>query len=182
MYKAVESVAELKAHWAERGSLRHVVVKGLDLRGETAFLLGVRAQCAVFLGCHMESDALDHVIDTGGVVFPRLRELLDLPFEVYRDRLYSLPELMEGLDAGRPGSLVADTLDGRIYRWSQDQRRGGEPQGILEALAQRLHDHAMVHRPPVPVPDLAPITHEHEHGDAETDPQTRQRLAGHPQP
>jgi len=143
MYKAVESVAELKAHWAERGSLRHVVVKGLDLRGETAFLLAANAHCAVFLGCHMDSDALDHVIDTGGVVFPRLKEFLDLPFEVYRDRLYSLPELMEGLDAGRPGSLVADTLDGRIYRWSQDQRRGGEPQGILEALAQRLHDHAI---------------------------------------
>src|SRR5688572_5628752 len=142
MYVAVESVAELKAQWAARGSLRHVVVKGLDLRGETDFLLSVSAHCAVFLGTHMGTAALDHVIETGGVVFPRLRELLDLPFEVYRDRLYSLPELMEGLDVGRPGSLFEDTLDGRVFRWFRAQRRG-DPPGILEALAQRLHDHAI---------------------------------------
>src|SRR5687768_3789820 len=98
MYVAVESVAELNAHWAKHGSLRHVVAKGIDLTGETAFLLSVHANCAVFLGSRMENAALDHVIDTGGVVFPRLKELLDLPFEVYRDHLYSLSELMEGLD------------------------------------------------------------------------------------
>jgi predicted Rossmann-fold nucleotide-binding protein len=143
MYKAVESVAELKAHWAAHGSLRHVVVKGLDLRGETEFLLSVSAHCAVFLGSHMETEALDHVIDTGGVVFPRLRELMDLPFEVYRDHLYSLPELMEGLDVERPGSLFADTLDGRIYQWFREQRQEDAAPGILEALAQRLHDHAI---------------------------------------
>jgi len=143
MYKAVESVAELRAHWAAHGSLRHVVVKGLDLRGETAFLLATNAHRAVFLGTPMETEALDHVVETGGVVFPRLRELLELPFEVYRDRLYSLPELMEGLDVGRPGSLVDDTLDGRIFRWFRERRRGEEPQGILEALAERLHDHAI---------------------------------------
>jgi predicted Rossmann-fold nucleotide-binding protein len=142
VYKAVESVAELKAHWAKHGSLRHVVVKGLDLTGETEFLLSVDAHCAVFLGSRMENAALDHVIDTGGVVFPRLRELLNLPFEVYRDHLYSLSELMDGLDVERPGSLFEDTLDGRIFRWFRAQRRG-DPPGILEALAQRLHDHAI---------------------------------------
>jgi predicted Rossmann-fold nucleotide-binding protein len=140
MYVAAESVAELKAHWAARGSLRHVVIKGLDLRGETDFLLSVNAHCAVFLGTRMETEAVDHVVETGGVVFPRLRELLDLPFEVYRDRLYSLPELMEGLDVERPGSLFEDTLDGRVFRWFQTQRQAT---GILEALAQRLHDHAI---------------------------------------
>ncbi len=143
MYTAVESVAGLKAHWAEHRSLRHVVVKGLDLRGETEFLLQTNAHCAVFLGTHMDDAALDHVIDTGGVVFPRLRELLDLPFQVYRDRLYQLPELMEGLDVDSPGSLFRDTVDGRIYRWFQGQRGGEEPVGILEALSQRLHDHGI---------------------------------------
>lgn len=143
MYVAVDTVEELKRHWRAHQSLRHVVAKGLDLRGETEFLRSTNAHCAVFLGCRMESEGTDHVIETGAVVFPRLRELLELPFEVYRDRLYSLPELMEGLDVERPGSLFADTLDGRIYRWYRERRLSKEPPGILEALAQRLHDHAI---------------------------------------
>jgi predicted Rossmann-fold nucleotide-binding protein len=141
-YVAVESVAELKAHWRAHGILRHVVAKGLDLRGETEFLESVDAHCAVFLGCRMEAEALDRVIETGGVVFPRLREMLELPFSVYRDRLYSVPELMEGLDVGRPGSLLEDTLDGRIYRWFRQRREERQP-AVLEALAERLHDHAI---------------------------------------
>jgi predicted Rossmann-fold nucleotide-binding protein len=141
-YVAVESVAELKAHWHAHGALRHVVAKGLDLRGETAFLVSIDAHCAVFLGCRMEADALDRVIETGGVVFPRLREMLELPFSVYRDRLYTLPELMEGLDVRRPGSLLEDTLDGRIYRWFRQRREERQP-AVLEALAERLHDHAI---------------------------------------
>lgn len=143
MYVAVETFEELARHWREHHSLRHVVAKNLDLRGETEFLLSVDAHCAVFLGCRMESAAIDHVLETGAVIFPRLREMLDLPFEVYRDRLYTLPELMDGLDVGRPGSLFADTLDGRIYRWYRARRRAEEPGGVLEALAERLHDHAI---------------------------------------
>lgn len=143
MYTTVDSVAKLRAHWRDQGSLRHVVVKGLDLRAESPFLTSVNAHCAVFLGCLMESEALDHVLETGGVVFPRLKELLELPFEVYRDRLYTLPELMEGLDVERAGSLFEDTLDGRIFRWYRDQRQGEKAPGILEALAERLHDHSI---------------------------------------
>jgi predicted Rossmann-fold nucleotide-binding protein len=143
MYVAVESVEELKRHQETRGSLRHVVARGLDLRDESEFLLSVDADCAVFLGCAMEDHALQHVIGTGGVVFPRLGGLLDLPFQAYRDSLYSLPELMEGLDVDRPGSLFGDTRDGRIYRWFREQRRDEEQAGVLEALAQRLHDHAV---------------------------------------
>lgn len=143
VYTEVESTAALKRHWERNGSLRHVVAKGLDLRDETSFLLTVDARCAVFLGCPMESVAVDHVVETGAVVFPRLGEILDLPFEPYRDRLYSVPELMEGLDVERPGSLLADTPDGRIYRWFRRQRREQETPGLLEALAERLHDHAI---------------------------------------
>jgi predicted Rossmann-fold nucleotide-binding protein len=142
VYVAVETTAELKAHWAAHGSLRNVVARGLDLRDETEFLLSINAHCAVFLGVRMESEAMDHVIDTGGVVFPRLIELLGLPFTAYRDRLYTLPELMEGLDVDKPGSLFQDTVDGRIFRWYRERRADLQP-SILEALAERLHDHAI---------------------------------------
>jgi predicted Rossmann-fold nucleotide-binding protein len=142
MYVAVDSTAELKAHWAAHGSLRHVVVKGLDLRDETDFLLSVDAHCAVFLGVRMESEAFDHVVGSGAVVFPRLVELLGIPFTAYRDSLYTLPELMDGLDVEKPGSLFEDTVDGRIFRWYRERRAEAQP-SILEALAERLHDHAI---------------------------------------
>ena len=142
MYVTVESIPELVAHWETHGSLRHVVAKGLDLRDETAFLLSVDAHCAVFLGVRMEADAFAHVVETGGVVFPRLIELLGIPFSAYRERLYTLPELMEGLDVEKPGSLFQDTVDGRIFRWYREQRAERQP-GVLEALAERLHDHAI---------------------------------------
>jgi predicted Rossmann-fold nucleotide-binding protein len=90
----------------------------------------------------MESEALDNVIDTGGVVFPRLIELLGNPFIAYRDRLYTLPELMAGLDVDKPGSLFEDTVDGRIFRWYRERRAELQP-SVLEALAERLHDHAI---------------------------------------
>jgi predicted Rossmann-fold nucleotide-binding protein len=142
VYVTVESVAELVSHWETHGSLRHVVAKGLDLRDETPFLLSVDAHCAVFLGVRMEAEAFGHVVETGGVVFPRLIELLGIPFTAYREGLYTLPELMEGLDVEQPGSLFRDTVDGRIFRWYREQRVERQP-GILEALAERLHDHAI---------------------------------------
>lgn len=143
VYVTVDSADALEARWRETGSLRHVVARGLDLRDRTPFLLEANAHCAVFLGCRMEAEALDHVIGTGGIVFPHLREVLDLPFDPYRDRLYTTPELMTGLDHEALGDLFEDTLDGRIYRWYRERRRGPESPGILEALAERLHDHAI---------------------------------------
>lgn len=75
---------------------------------------------------------------TGGLIFP---ELPDLPYRLYRPRLYSVDELLEGYERGEPASY-ASSLDQRIYVHFDRHRREPAPP-ILEALAQRLHDHAI---------------------------------------
>ena len=40
------------------------------------------------------------------------------------------------------GSFDEHALDSRIYRWSAGHPKGGAPP-VLDALAQRLHDHAI---------------------------------------
>ena len=63
----------------------------------------------------------------------------DLPFDPWRQSLYTVEELAEGADRG--GYLAC--LDYRIYSWFESWRR--HPQGVplLATLAQRLHDHAI---------------------------------------
>ena len=126
-------------HWVgSRAALDAVVFQGLDLTSRTEVLVSVSCVGATFLGCRMEPTALDHVIDGGAVVFPRLP---DLPFDPYRPRLYSQAELLEGWEPGS-GSFATDARDSLIHAWSARTPRGTNPP-VLDALAQRLHDHAI---------------------------------------
>ena len=143
MYFEIHNPARLREHWEQERSLRCVVCQNLDLTGETEFLLTIDAKGAVFLGCRFEAPALEHVLETCGLVFPRLSEHLDLPFQPYRHSLYMVRELMAGFDPKRPASF-ADTVDGQIYtRFQKYRSSDDEPTPILEALAQRIHDHAI---------------------------------------
>jgi predicted Rossmann-fold nucleotide-binding protein len=143
MYIEIHNPTQLTEHWERERSLHCVVCQNLDLKGETEFLLTVEANGAVFLGCQFEATALKHILETCGLVFPRLSEHLDLPFEPYRHSLYVVPELMAGFDPKRPASF-ADTIDGQIYdRFQKYRGSDDQPTPILEALAQRIHDHSI---------------------------------------
>jgi len=134
------SLAELREHARQQGDLRRVVVHGLDLHGLEELLERISCEGAVFLGCGLSPDALLHVQSSGGAVFPRLP---GLPFRPYRSRLYTVAELLQGYHPGDPDSLT-ETTDGRIWRWYRQvvhDRAARMP--VLEALTQRLHDHAM---------------------------------------
>ncbi|MCB9777710.1 MAG: hypothetical protein H6742_04030 [Alphaproteobacteria bacterium] len=140
MHVELESIEALRAHVERHGELQGVVLHGLDLGEVEELLMGVPARGAVFLGCSMGREATDHVLDTGGLVFPRLEHL---PYRCYRTTLYTVDELMEGYRPGQPDSFEM-TCDGRIWAWyrrHRDQRGAKLP--VLEAMAQRLHDHAM---------------------------------------
>jgi predicted Rossmann-fold nucleotide-binding protein len=104
-----------------------IVVQGLDLQDRTDQILASHWQGITFLGCTMEPSAQQHVVTQGATWFPAFD---DLPYNPYRANLYTGAE------------LNADDLDGRIYR-HQAQYRHSAPKPILEALAQRIHDHAI---------------------------------------
>ncbi len=134
----IESLAVFEQHLAGGRSLANVILQGLDLRGQRQALLGADLSGTVFLGCQLEKDVLQAVLEHGAMVFPPFS---GLPYSPYRGSLYTPEELYAGFDPARPESY-ADTPDARIYaHWNS--RGGANPPSLLETLAQRLHDHAV---------------------------------------
>ncbi|MFD1148967.1 LOG family protein [Saccharothrix hoggarensis] len=113
--------------------LRHAVLIGLDLSDVD---LRVPMDGALFLGCALSPVAQRRAAAAGALVFPAIP---DLPYEVYRSRLYTPAELFAGFDPDDPVTY-ADTPDALIYEHSRAQGHNPDP---LHALAERLHDHAI---------------------------------------
>ena len=118
-------------HFDERivakDTLGALAVQGLDLRDRESAVLAHEWPHAVFLGCLLTPAAESHVLASGATVFPPFDHL---PYNPYRGQLYS------------PDELRNDDLDGTIYE-HQAKWRTAPPAPILEALAQRIHDHAI---------------------------------------
>ena len=91
----IHSLAEFDAHLRRHGTLADAVVQGIDLRGRAEELRAAACPGAAFLGAAMSDETLRHVLASGAVVLPPLR---DLPFNPYRPRLYSQAELTAEID------------------------------------------------------------------------------------
>lgn len=126
-------------HLRSNGGLGAVVLQGIDLRNRTDAILGADAAGSVFLGCELDERAREHVINGGGLLFPSLP---GCPFSSYRGALYTAEELLDGYRQGEPDSW-SESFDQVVYRHYDGIRTSPGPTPILEALAQRLHDHAI---------------------------------------
>jgi predicted Rossmann-fold nucleotide-binding protein len=142
MPAAILTLDQLHAHLRTHGDLRDTVVHELDLREQGERLRGVAARGALLLGCRLDAATLAHLYEQGAELFPPLREL-DLPFRPYRAGLYDVDELFEGFDPADPGSFWSSSRDSRIYEYFTARRHTGAPLPVVEALAMRLHDHAI---------------------------------------
>ncbi len=132
--KAVREIDSLNGLLRQNGQLRGAVVQGLDLKKSGVAWEQVDCEGAVFLGCDFpEGVPVEELILKGATVFPAFPAL---PYDPYRPRLYSREELMEGW------SVESDqSVDLNIYeRFAAVGRKNPH---ILEALAMRLHDHAI---------------------------------------
>ena len=129
----LDSLEGFDEHVATHGHLNDVVLQGLDLCRRTEALLSIDVHGVVLLGCVVESEALRRLHDTGALVFPPFR---DLPFQAFRNGLYTADELYAEYVAG---GLEA-ALDTRIYRWFEAAKAGAS---VVDELAQRIHDHAI---------------------------------------
>ncbi len=135
----IHTLEEFDGHIERAQSLEGVVVQGVDLSDRSRQIRGVSCVGGTFLGCRLIGDALEHVVDGGAVVFPRLPAI---PFDPYRPHLYEQGELLAGWVPGQSSSFDEEALDSRIYAWSS-QHPKGQPLPVLDALARRLHDHAI---------------------------------------
>ncbi|MDP0491756.1 MAG: hypothetical protein Q7Q71_11965 [Verrucomicrobiota bacterium JB023] len=131
MVREIDSLAGLLR---QRGQLRGAVIQGLDLNLLKVSWENVECEGAVFLGCSFpEGVHLGDLITKGAVVFSKFSHL---PYDPYRPHLYRREELMEGW------TEEADfSLDLRIYE--RFAEKGRKHPHVLEALAMRLHDHAI---------------------------------------
>ena len=125
----LEAFDERFAIQTAQASTDHVVIQGLDLRGPgfSKTIVDQTWYGVTFLGCRLDDRAERHAVGTGATVFPPFD---DIPYDPYRGRLYTTAE------------LATDDLDARIYE-HQAHDRGRDSRPILEALAQRIHDHAI---------------------------------------
>ena len=115
-------------------NLNCTVIQGLDLREVDLPWKGLECDGAVFLGCRFPADvSVCDLIEKGALIFPKFD---DLPYNPYRPELYSREELMEGWTGEDDRSV-----DKKIY--DHFVKHGKKDPDIVEALAERLHDHAI---------------------------------------
>ncbi len=84
------------------------------------------------MGCQLTPQADAHLRQQGALVFPPVS---GLPFDPYRDGLYTAPELYEGLERG-----YANTRDAHIHAWSRSPRAQTD---ALHLVLRGLHDDAV---------------------------------------
>lgn len=68
------------------------------------------------------------------------RPSIEVPFNIFRSRLYNAEDLYAGYQAGKPGSYT-DTYDYKVYQ--HYLKTGKTAFKLKETLARTLHDHAM---------------------------------------
>ncbi|MEV0391898.1 LOG family protein [Polymorphospora rubra] len=131
----IESRAELDLH-LRAGSLAGLTVQGLRLDEEPVpDLAPVDLTDTLFIGCRFASRAVEaDVVLRGAHVVPPFRAL---PYAIHPSRLYTPPDLYAGFDAAG----FAGMYDTVVY--DHFRAHGGALPEIREALAQRLHDHAI---------------------------------------
>ncbi|MDA7517761.1 hypothetical protein N9860_03165 [Akkermansiaceae bacterium] len=118
----------------QKGQLNCCVIQGLDLSKADLDWKKVSCEGAIFLGCQFPPKiGVCELTEMGALVFP---EFKGLPYHSYRSQLYTSEELMDGWSADEDLSL-----DKRIY--DHFVKHGKSSPDIVEALAERLHDHAV---------------------------------------
>ena len=131
LIREIESVTELLE---QKKSLRSAVLQGLDLSNVSIDWKSIELQDVMFLGCTFASHDDEWLVRSrGAYVFPVFE---GLPYNPYRSKLYTWQELMDGYDPENDSSL-----DYRIYE--HFVQHGCYHPDIREALAQRIHDHAI---------------------------------------
>jgi len=115
-------------------NLNCTVIQGLDLRKAALDWEGLECDGAVFLGCLFPASvSVFSLLEKGALIFPSFPHL---PYNPYRPELYTREELMKGWTPDGD-----DSVDKRIY--DHFVAHGKKEPDIVEALAERLHDHAI---------------------------------------
>lgn len=133
-----ESINDLESYLNEGKKLKNIVFQSLNLSDYTLTLLSHPLENCIFLGCNIDTGIVDEIIYKGALVFPPLK---GIPYNSFRNSLYSPEELSAGFQRGNPKTL-SNMLDVVIYDHYIKTGKANPP-SILETFARRLHDHSI---------------------------------------
>lgn len=128
----ITTLSKLADRLRDTATLKGCSLQALDLKQPDLDWDQIDVAGAAFLGCDLPDNLIGKLVARGAYVFHTPPELPYLPF---RRMLYSWQELMKGY-----APIADQSLDLRIYQHFR-QNRFAPP--VLEALWQRIHDHAM---------------------------------------
>jgi predicted Rossmann-fold nucleotide-binding protein len=131
LIKEIESVKDLLKHG---DTLLNLTLQNLDLRKTDIDWSKIKLANTTFLGCEMSDETELILRKKRAIIYPKL---VGLPYNPYRKNLYSWNELMDGYD---PDIKKDKSIDLKIYNHFKSFKFSID---INEALAQRIHDHAM---------------------------------------
>jgi len=135
--REIESIDELIEIVKIEKQLSHVACQDLDLYKVNGILQNVEFRKCMFLGCNISAEMQMKLLKNDNLIFPKL----DVPYNPYRARLYSISSLYEDYNPDKPESYEL-TPDYKIYKYYRDRGKHF-PDSIYETLAQKLHDHSI---------------------------------------
>ena len=133
----IESVEHLVALALQHNTIKNAAFQAIDLTEHEEIIMEKDFENCLFLGCDMSIKAQKKLIKSGNLFFPTM----DLPFQMYRNKLYGHTELYNGFSY-TDHSTYTNTNDYLIYQYYESKGKA-EPTSIKDSLAQRLHDHSI---------------------------------------
>lgn len=136
MYKEINNIAEIKDCLTSGTTLRKLAFQDVDFTS-----VSDQAQECWFSDCmFLGGRGISHLrprMDEKCLVLPTFK---DLPYNTFRNSLYTPSALYEGYVTGSPESY-SECFDSKVYEHYINT--GKVSTGIRETLARFLHDHAM---------------------------------------
>jgi len=129
-----ESLEDFKK-FLNKNAVIDIAVQSIDLTDIEEEVLKTNFSKCIFLGCKMTNKIWNH-LHNDNYIFQHL----DVPFNIYPNKLYSKETLYDGYDYKNP-ETYNNTFDKKVY--DHYIKQGKDAQRIKETLARRLHDHSI---------------------------------------
>ena len=133
-YHEIETIDEVKTLLGNGGTINRCAFQDIDFR-DLECNAGCRFKHCLFMGCRFTKE-MKALIDGTNLVFSHI----DVPFNAFRNTLYTADTLYEGYELGNPDSYK-NCFDNKVYQ--HYLRMGKTATDVKETLARTLHDRAI---------------------------------------
>ncbi|MBR2016959.1 MAG: hypothetical protein IKA00_06645 [Prevotella sp.] len=134
-YREIETISEVKTLLAKGGTISRCAFQDINFKELEVTGNGCRFEHCLFMGCRFTKE-MKAQIDGTNLVFSHI----DVPFNAFRNTLYTAETLYEGYELGNPDSYK-DCFDSKVYE--HYLRMGKTATDVKETLARTLHDRAI---------------------------------------